>query len=117
VMEALKFCPRCGSLMMPRNMDGRVVWACPSCGYVEEDPSPSQGLSLLRQRIEHSEKDRIIVVDQSRKPNALPKTRAVCPRCGYGEAYYWVVQTRRADEPPTRFFKCVRCGYVWREYD
>ncbi|RLG87398.1 MAG: transcription factor S, partial [Thermoprotei archaeon] len=40
-----------------------------------------------------------------------------CPRCGYDEVYYWEVQTRAADEPTTRFFKCARCGYVWREYE
>ena len=114
----MKFCPKCGSLMIPRNIDGKVVWVCPSCGYREEaDAGSAGGLAVLRHQIRHDEKERLIVIDQSKRPETLPKTRAVCPRCGYHEAYYWVVQTRKADEPPTRFFKCVRCGYVWREYD
>lgn len=115
----MKFCPRCGSLMMPRRENGKVVFVCPNCGYREEASSSDPGgqLMVLRQKIEHSEKEKIIVVDTSTKTQSLPKTRAICPRCGYHEAYYWVVQTRRADEPPTRFYKCVRCGYVWREYD
>ncbi len=114
----MRFCPRCGSLMMMRVENGKRYWVCPSCGYREEaQPGSSPGMGVLKQRIKHSEKERIIVVDESRKFESLPKTRAVCPRCGYHEAYYWLVQTRRADEPPTRFFKCVRCGYVWREYD
>ena len=112
----MKFCPRCGSLMVPRNIDGKVVWVCPSCGYREEANNPT-AITLLKQRIKHDEKEKLVVIDQTKKPEALPKTRAICPRCGYHEAYYWVVQTRKADEPPTRFFKCVRCGYVWREYD
>jgi len=46
----------------------------------------------------------------------IPKTYE-CPKCGHNEAYYWFMQTRAADEPPTRFYKCTRCGYVWREYE
>ena len=45
-----------------------------------------------------------------------PKTKAKCPKCGNNEAYYWIVQTRSADEPPTRFYKCTKCKHVWREY-
>ncbi|MEM4865380.1 MAG: hypothetical protein QXY09_02690 [Acidilobaceae archaeon] len=26
------------------------------------------------------------------------------------------MQTRAADEPPTRFYRCTKCGYTWREY-
>ncbi|MCK4973458.1 MAG: transcription factor S, partial [Candidatus Heimdallarchaeota archaeon] len=29
----------------------------------------------------------------------------------------WMVQTRSADESPTRFFRCTACGETWREYD
>ncbi len=118
----MRFCPRCGSLMTLRVVNGKRVWVCPSCGYQEEVGSGQAGgqqvqLAVLRQRINHDAKERLVVIDKSKQPETLPKTRAVCPRCGYHEAYYWVVQTRKADEPPTRFFKCVRCGYVWREYD
>lgn len=110
----MKFCPQCGSLMLVRNVEGKIVWHCTSCGYKEEGGNSKENM-VLKQRIQHSAKERIVVVEQ--KVEVLPKTRAVCPRCGHGEAYYWVVQTRRADEPPTRFFKCVKCGHVWREYD
>ena len=30
---------------------------------------------------------------------------------------YWEIQTRSADESPTRFFKCLSCSKQWREYD
>ncbi len=115
----MRFCPRCGSLMMLRIENGRRVWVCPSCGYREEvgQGSQEQQMAVLKQRINHHPRERLIVVDKSKQVESLPKTRAICPRCGYHEAYYWLVQTRKADEPPTRFFKCVRCGYVWREYD
>jgi len=114
----MKFCPRCGSLMVVKTVNGKKVWMCPSCGYTEEiKDDGSVSALVLKQRIKHSEKERLVVIPKDINWEAMPKTRVTCPRCGYHEAYYWVVQTRRADEPPTRFFKCVRCGYVWREYD
>lgn len=114
----MKFCPRCGSLMMLRVVEDKKKWVCPSCGFSEEaQQSSSSSVNVLKHEIRHNEKERIVVISQDKKPEALPKTRAICPRCGHQEAYYWVVQTRRADEPPTRFFRCVKCGYVWREYD
>jgi DNA-directed RNA polymerase subunit M len=39
-----------------------------------------------------------------------------CSKCGAKKALSWMQQTRASDEPPTRFYKCVSCGYTWREY-
>ena len=54
------------------------------------------------------------VEDFEGKPTA---TDVVCDKCGHGKAWYTVKQTVSADEPPTRFFKCMECGYRWREYN
>lgn len=51
-----------------------------------------------------------------KKLDAEPKTRAECAKCGNKEAFYWFVQTRASDEPPTKFFRCTKCSYTWREY-
>ena len=113
----VSFCPRCGTMMRPQRKSGKVVLVCPKCGYVMEASDKDRGRYKLRKRIEHTEKEKIIVIDESKIPKVLPTTKGVvCPKCGNNEAYYWVVQTRRADEPPTRFFRCTKCGYVWREY-
>jgi len=48
--------------------------------------------------------------------NWQPKTNEECPKCKHKEAYYWLVQTRAADEAATRFFKCVKCMHTWRAY-
>jgi DNA-directed RNA polymerase subunit M/transcription elongation factor TFIIS len=39
-----------------------------------------------------------------------------CPGCQSKKAYFYQLQTRSADEPPTSFYKCVACGKQWREY-
>ncbi len=40
----------------------------------------------------------------------------ICPKCGHSPVYYTFLQTRAADEPPVRIYKCPKCGYSWREY-
>ena len=45
-----------------------------------------------------------------------PRVEADCAKCDNKEAFYWTRQTRGADEPETRFFKCTKCNHTWREY-
>jgi len=114
------FCPKCGTLMRPKKIDGKTMLVCPKCGHTLDPSSVRDKVRTMYKmttRIEHTEKEKLIVIDESKLPKVLPKTKdVICPKCGHNEAFYWVMQTRRADEPPTRFFKCTRCGHVWREY-
>ncbi len=48
--------------------------------------------------------------------DTLPKIKVSCEKCNNKVAYYWTQQTRGADEPETRFFRCTQCNYTWREY-
>ena len=41
--------------------------------------------------------------------DTLPRTKAECPKCGHNEAAYVVRQTRAADEPSTRIYRCDKC--------
>jgi len=38
-----------------------------------------------------------------------------CKRCKSKNTISTERQTRRADEPPTLFVKCLNCGYEWRD--
>lgn len=109
----MEFCPKCGSLMLPRREGGEVVLVCPKCGYAKRAESNYRHAQVVARR-----KERTVVVDESASRVGLPIAKGVkCPKCGNEEAYYEVLQTRRADEPPTRIYKCTKCGYVWREYE
>lgn len=48
---------------------------------------------------------------------ALPKTNEECPECQNEKAYFYLQQTRAADESETRFFICPNCNHKWRDYD
>jgi DNA-directed RNA polymerase subunit M len=64
----------------------------------------------------HEPKKEIVVMGKDEGVAELPKTKTMCPQCENNEAHWWMQQTRTADEPPTLFFKCTKCGYSWRSY-
>jgi len=59
------------------------------------------------------EKETMIIAESSA---TLPKTKALCSECGNKEAYFVLRQTRAADEPETKIFRCCKCNHSWREY-
>lgn len=104
------FCPKCGSILVPKKYAGKMRMKCPRCKYSE---SKTQKISI-KEVVKLKKEDQIEVV--GKKVDILPKTKEECPKCHNGEAYYWVVQTRSADEAPTQFFKCTKCMHTWRRY-
>jgi len=102
------FCPKCNSILIPKREQGKSILVC-DCGYREK----KGGEVVLKESVK--DKKQVEIIDKTAETN--PKTDEECPKCHYGEAYYWLVQTRAGDEAETRFFKCVKCGHRWRSYD
>lgn len=111
----VEFCPKCGKMLRPTRSGEKVLLTCPQCGYVKE-PSSNEGYKVV-QRIERESKKETVIIEEQGAQKVLPTIRAECPKCGNMEAFWWLLQTRRADEGATRFFRCTKCGYTWREYD
>jgi DNA-directed RNA polymerase subunit M len=57
----------------------------------------------------------MVIGEEEAKLRTMPVTKMECPKCAHREAYWWMVQTRGADESPTQFFRCTKCSYTWRE--
>jgi len=101
----MDFCPKCGCVLIEKNKMSK----CPRCNYK----------SKLKLKIESSEKIESkpnIGVLKEKDTNIFPVITAICPKCNHREAYFWTSQTRAGDEAETRFFKCVKCNHIWREY-
>jgi DNA-directed RNA polymerase subunit M len=101
----MEFCPKCGTILI---MDGKRV-KCPKCSY------RSSG-KIKIESSEKIEKKAATGVVKEKDIELLPVTSAICKKCGHNEAYFWSSQTRAADEAETRFFRCKKCSYTWREY-
>lgn len=112
----VSFCPKCGSLMMPKKKGSDTILTCSKCGYEERAGSDSDSY-VLRENVAHSPRDKITIVEKDNKNlNPMPTTKVDCPKCHHNKAAYWQLQTRAADEGSTLFFRCLKCGHTWREY-
>ncbi len=102
------FCPKCGSILRPKDKAGKKVLYC-SCGFTKNP----EGETSFELRETMAVGKRIEVMENI---ETLPKIKAACDKCNNKVAYYWTQQTRGADEPETRFFRCTKCNHTWREY-
>ena len=106
----MQFCPKCNLAMMPTKKEKAIVLACPKCG---EQTTQS---NVIVQKLAKPKESVVVLGKESNAVKTLPKTKATCQKCGHGEAFYWMVQTRGGDEAMTQFFRCTKCGATWREY-
>lgn len=95
--------------MLPEKKTKNIYLKCRKCGA--ESKKGPQSLKLVEQK---KRLKGVIILEKN--PIPLPITDQECEKCRHKKAYYWLQQTRSADEPPTQFFRCVRCQHVWREY-
>ena len=106
----MQFCPKCHTILLPIKKRNKTVMKCQACNYT----SKKKENIILKEEIKLAKEDKIEVIDKN--ITTLPKTEMECPKCHHNRAYYWLVQTRAADEAATRFFRCTKCGHCWREY-
>lgn len=100
----MRFCPSCKARL--KKSDSDLV--CPRCGHSEGAPAESA-------REEGPAESALNVLEE--KGQDLPTVPAHCEKCGNGEAVWWMLQTRSADEATTQFYRCTKCGHTWRNYD
>lgn len=96
--------------MLPKKVGGKTILVCNSCGYSEK----ATWVDDYKLKKKTNKREEVPVVEESE--STLPTVKVKCPKCGNDKAYWWMRQTRSADEPTTRFYKCTKCKHVWREY-
>lgn len=101
----MEFCPKCGAVLVSENKHLK----CSKCRYSTKGKIKIESSEKIENKREKG-------VVKEKDIELLPTTSAICSKCGHGEAYFWSSQTRAADEAETRFFKCKKCEYTWREY-
>lgn len=124
----MKFCPQCEThpRMKPK-ADGMLV--CPKCGLKtkkDEDSVEQQGSSarVMTAAAAGSSSSSFpssgvslkVMDEKDDGVDALPTTNMECPECKNNTAFWWMLQTRSADEATTQFFRCTKCNHTWRNY-
>lgn len=105
------FCDECGGLMSPAD---RLTLRCLACSKeVQVTERHMSSSSVRSQRCHPTGRERVIIIEDEEPLTATAQIS--CPKCGHGRAKWWMLQTRKADEPETIFHRCVACGYTWRE--
>ena len=106
----MDFCPKCES-RLKKNSDGLL--SCPKCKFVKAG-AVKEGEKKLDET--NSE---FLVMDESdlSKAKGLESTVPIdCEKCHNKEGVSWTFQTRSADEPETKFYRCTKCNHTWRDY-
>ena len=103
----MEFCPKCGSILVQK----KKKLECVRCGHTSKEKSK---LKII-EKIDESTKKEVAVV-KGKDTEVFPIITETCKECGNDKAYFWTVQTRSGDESETKFFKCTKCSYTWREY-
>lgn len=101
----MEFCPKCGAILIQkRKNDG-----CSRCGYSSKKRIKIRTSEKIQERKE-------IPIISEKDAQVLPIVAEKCKKCGNEKAFFWTVQTRSGDEAETKFFKCTKCEFTWREY-
>ena len=102
----MEFCPECGAMLLPK--DGKLECGC---GYSKDLSDNSE------YKLESNREAKETVKELGEDIEVGPTVNETCPECGHDKATYKLIQTRSADEAPTRIFKCSKCKHTWRAYD
>ena len=136
----MEFCPDCGGMMLPfeeeiiiedNKEDNTDVSAeaendeeevekiikrylkCNSCGLKKDLSDDIKEEYSVEKKVESGD----TVIMRGDESGLRSTVREICPKCGHDRASYELLQTRSADEAPTRFFTCEKCHHKWRGYD
>ena len=100
----MEFCPTCKTLLKKSN--NKLV--CPKCEYVKKIDKP------IKEKPAESDPDFLVMEESDmRKDQGLKSTIKIdCEKCHNQEGVWWSLQTRSADEPETRFYRCITVSYT-----
>ena len=106
----MEFCPNC-EIRLKKNDSGLLH--CPKCKYLKEKTAAS----TKKESKEDNSEFLVMGEEDVKQSKGLESTVPIdCEKCHNKEGVSWTFQTRSADEPETKFYRCTKCNYTWRDY-
>ena len=102
----LKFCPKCGDLLIPEGKNGEFIATCGKCGF-------SKKVKALKRK-ESFEPKKKVGEGVIKNENILATYPNKCPKCGYDKAQIIDMGIFYSDEDNLIVLKCGKCGYSER---
>ena len=111
----MKFCPKCDSRLRNRQEDQTLT--CLKCGHIIVSDNNKSTASIVStvSSYDYSD-DTLKILDSDRPIEGLPTTNIECPKCQNNLAFWWMLQTRSADEATTQLYRFTKCSHTWRNY-
>jgi len=106
----MEFCPNC-EIRLKKNDSGLLH--CPKCKYLKE-----KTVEPTKEEPEGANSEFLVMGEEDvKQAKGLESTVPIdCEKCHNQEGVWWTFQTRSADEPETKFYRCTKCNYTWRDY-
>ena len=101
----MEFCSKCGCVLIQDHNNSK----CPRC-----QQTSNKKLSLETSEKRETKSEVAVIDENTQDIHAIMDAK--CKKCENDKAYFWIKQTRSSDEAATRFFRCTKCRYTWREY-
>ena len=107
----MEFCPKCETRL--KKGAGNISLVCPKCQYVKQKSN-----KIKKEKNQESDSELLVMEENDIKESrGLESTVKIdCEKCNNQEGVSWTFQTRSADEPETKFYRCIKCNHTWRDY-
>jgi DNA-directed RNA polymerase subunit M/transcription elongation factor TFIIS len=109
----MEFCDKCGIRLITTIQSSSVLLICPKCKH-ENQQKETRRLKLRSSKL--SPEDVIVIGKKENMLHSLSTVKMKCIKCGHNKAFCRMVEIGdEEDIIEFQIYKCIDCGYTWRE--
>ena len=106
-MKNEQFCPKCGNILIPKEVKDKFIIKCNQCNFSKETKEP-----LIRTEKIKPKKE--IGLGFVKNKNLFATYPFKCKKCGYNKAELIDQGVKYSDEESEILFQCGKCGWSER---